>query len=184
MRRQRDLNAIIHVEPFRVMIQLFRLDCHPRHPAPGVHEALEFEGLLNKGRYWFSDPLNRIKVQIVSQRDVWLMHRDLDIIVKSDVLEGRATVLDLKDRQRALVWIDGRFARVLGPGLYALWTKVRDVRIELVDAGEVRFNHKDLNIIAKSDAVEKELDFSNVEPGFAGVYFKDGAYVETLGPGR
>ncbi len=144
----------------------------------------EFEGLLNKGRYWFSDPLNRIKVHVVSQRDVWLMHRDLDIIVKSGVLEGQATVLDLKDRQRALVWIDGRFARVLGPGLYALWTKVRDVRVELVDAGEDRFNHKDLNIIAKSDAVEKELDLSNVEPGFAGVYFKDGAYVETLGPGR
>ncbi len=112
------------------------------------------------------------------------MHEDLDMIVKSGALKGPANVLDLKDYQRALVWVDGRFERVLGSGLYALWTKVCDVKVEIVDAGDVRFNHKDLNIIAKSDAVEKELNIINVEQGFAGVYFKDGAYVETFGPGQ
>ena len=112
------------------------------------------------------------------------MHEDLDMIVKSGALKGPANVLDLKDYRRALVWVDGRFERVLGSGLYALWTKVCDVKVEIVDAGDVRFNHKDLNIIAKSDAVEKELNIINVEQGFAGVYFKDGAYVETFGPGQ
>jgi regulator of protease activity HflC (stomatin/prohibitin superfamily) len=58
------------------------------------------------------------------------------------------------------------------------------VKVEVVDASDVRFNHKDLNIIVKSEAVEKELNISNVEQGFAGVYFKDGAYVETCGPGQ
>jgi len=32
--------------------------------------------------------------------------------------------------------------------------------------------------------VEKELNILNVERGFAGVYFKDGTYVETYGPGQ
>jgi len=144
----------------------------------------EFKGLLEKGRHWFIDPLLKVRVFVVSQRNPWFEHEDLDMIVKSGALKDHATVLDLKDYQRALVWVDGRFERVLGPGLYALWTKVCDVKVEVVDAGDVRFNHKDLNIIVKSEAVEKELNISNVEQGFAGVYFKDGAYVETCGPGQ
>jgi len=144
----------------------------------------EFKGLLEKGRHWFVDPIFKIRVDHVSLRNPWFEHPDLDMIVKSGALEGHANVLDLKDHERALVWIDGRFEKVLGPGLYALWTKIRDVKVEVVSAGDVRFNHKDLKIIAKSEAVEKELNISNIEQGFAGVYFKDGDYVETLGPGQ
>ncbi len=144
----------------------------------------EFKGLLGKGRHWFVDPLCNVKVAVVSQRDAWFMHEDLDMIVKSGALKGHAEVLDLKDHQRGLVWIDGRFEMVLDPGLYALWTKFRNVKVEVVDARDVRFNHKDLNIIAKSSGVEHALNISNVEQGFAGVYFKDGVHVDTFGPGQ
>ena len=144
----------------------------------------EFKGLLDKGRYWFIDPLCKIKVTVVSQRDVWFVHKDLDMIVKSGLLEGHAHVLDLKDYQRALVWVDGRFEKVLGPGLYALWTGVRDVKVEVIDVSDVRFNHKDLNIIAKSDGVDNKLNICNVEQGCAGVFFKDGVYADTIGPGQ
>ena len=77
----------------------------------------EFQGVLGTGRHWFVDPLSRIKVDVVSQRSPWIEHEDLDVIVKSGALEGLATVVDLKDYQRALVWVDGRFEKVLGPGL-------------------------------------------------------------------
>ena len=50
------------------------------------------------------------------------MHEKLDVIVRSGALKDRAVVLDLKDYERALVWIDGRFSHVLPPGLYAYWT--------------------------------------------------------------
>jgi hypothetical protein len=144
----------------------------------------EFQGLLDAGRHWFIDPLFKIKVDVVSQRTPWIMHEDLDVIVKSGALEGHATVVDLKDNQRALVWVDGRFETVLGPGLYALWTKVRDVQVDIIDARKVRFEHENLNLIAKSTNIDNELNISTVEPGCAGVYFQDGTYVETFGPGR
>ena len=67
----------------------------------------EFQGLLGAGRHWFADPLFKVKVDVVSQRTPWIMHKDLDMIVKSGALEGHATVVDLKDHQRALVWVDG-----------------------------------------------------------------------------
>ena len=144
----------------------------------------EFEGLAAPGRRWIFDPFGNVRIEVVSQRDPWLVHPKLDLVVKSGVLERRALVLDLKDYERALIWIDGRFSHVLPPGLYAYWTAFRDVRVEVVDARKVRFEHKDLPIIAKSSCVDRVLEVVNVEAGRAGVLFYDGAYVETLPPGQ
>ncbi len=65
----------------------------------------EFQGLLTEGKHWRFDPLFKLRVDVVSQRDPWLNHPDLDMIVKSGALKDRAIVLDLKDRQHGLVWI-------------------------------------------------------------------------------
>lgn len=144
----------------------------------------EFKGLLEKGRHWFVDPFYKVRIYVVSLREPWLAHKDLDVIVKSGALENHAHVLDLRDHQRALVWVDGRFEKVLGPGLYVLWKRFRDVNVEIVDASDVRFDHKQMNTIAKSDLVETELNIVSVAEGFVGVYFRDGAYAETFGPGQ
>ena len=106
-----------------------------------------FSGLLEPGRYWFFDPLGRVRVDVASQRAPWLAHEKLDVIVKSGELGDLALVLDLKDYERALVWIDGRFSHVLPPGLYAYWTTFCDVKAEIMDARSVRFVHADLPVI-------------------------------------
>lgn len=144
----------------------------------------EFRRLLGPGRHWIFDPLWKVRVAIVSQRDPWLVHEKLDMLVKSGALRDRAIVLDLKDYERALVWIDGRFSHVLPPGLYAYWTALRDVKVELVDARSVRFQHRDLPLIVKSPLAERVLDNVVVEPGHACLVFLDGDYVETLPSGR
>src|SRR6266852_9488447 len=144
----------------------------------------EFRGLLEAGRHWFFDPLGRVRVDVVSQRAPWLVHEKLDLIVKSGVLDGRAQVLDLKDYERALVWIDGRFSHVLPPGLSAYWTTFCDVKVEVVDARAVRFAHADLPVIAKSQMVERVLDIVTVPAGHTAVWFRDGNFVETLPAGR
>jgi hypothetical protein len=73
----------------------------------------EFERLLEPGEHRLFDPRGKVRVEVVSQRDPWLVHEQLDMIVKSGVLEGRAVVLDLKDHERGLVWIENRFSHVL-----------------------------------------------------------------------
>ena len=144
----------------------------------------EFQGLLSAGRYWLFDPLWNVRVDVVSQRAPWLVHDKLDVIVKSGALAGRAEVVDLKDYQRALVWIDGRFSHVLPPGLYAYWTGVKDVRVEVVDARQVRFRHDDFKIIVRSPHVAQVLDLCTVERNSVGVSFRDGEYAESLPPGE
>jgi regulator of protease activity HflC (stomatin/prohibitin superfamily) len=144
----------------------------------------EFKGLLPTGRYWLFDPLWKVQVDVVSQRAPWLVHEKLDVIVKSGALAGRAEVVDLKDYQRALVWIDGRFSHILPPGLYAYWTGVKDVRVEVVDARKVRFQHADFKPIVRSQNAAQVLDISTVDRNHVGVSFQDGEYVETLPPGE
>lgn len=143
----------------------------------------EFVGLLEPGRHWLFALPGTIRVDVVSQREPWLFAADLDVIVRSGVLKDQAVVLDLKDHQRALVWIDGRFDGVLPAGLFALWTGFRDVRVEVVDARGVHFEHDQLAVILKSAGAVDVLDSLTVAEDHAGVLYRDGKYVQTLGPG-
>jgi regulator of protease activity HflC (stomatin/prohibitin superfamily) len=143
-----------------------------------------FEGLLAPGAYWRFDPAGRERVDIVSQRVPWLVHEQLDLIVRAGVLADRAIVLDLQDHERGLIWIDGRFATVLPPGQYALWTTFRRVRTEVIDARTVRFEHPEREAILRGGRAGELLDVQDVPADHAGLSFLDGRYVETLGPGR
>src|SRR5215468_8680364 len=43
----------------------------------------EFKGVLRPGRHFVWDLLRKVRVDVVSVRDVWLNHADLDVIAKS-----------------------------------------------------------------------------------------------------
>ena len=151
----------------------------------GLHfRDREFQGLMAPGTYWLFDPWCKLRVDVVSQRDPWLVHEKLDMIVRSGVLKDRAIVLDLKDHQRALVWVEGRFSHILPPGLFAYWTGLREVKVEVIDARGVRFEHDELRAISRSNGVERVLEIGTVEPHHTGVLFIDGQFVAALPPGR
>jgi regulator of protease activity HflC (stomatin/prohibitin superfamily) len=143
----------------------------------------EFRGLLGEGTHWFLDPLGRVAVEVVSRRTPQFAHAKLDLVARTGELKGRAAVVDLKDGQRGLVWVDGRFAAALPPGLHAYWTDPREVRVEVVDARRARFEHEDLRLIARSPSVAGLLDVCTVGRGGVGVLFLDGRYADTLPPG-
>jgi regulator of protease activity HflC (stomatin/prohibitin superfamily) len=140
--------------------------------------------VLRPGRHFLFDPMMRHTVHVVSQRDVWLIHPKLDMIVRTGVLQDIATVIDLKDDQRAIVWVDGRFSRILKPGLYAHWNGFHDVRVEVVNVRDVRFEHPQMHLIAQSAQANELLDICQVNRDCEGVLFIDGRFVETLDPGR
>jgi regulator of protease activity HflC (stomatin/prohibitin superfamily) len=143
----------------------------------------DFVRLLEPGRHIFFDPLFRVRVDKVSVRDVMLEHTDIEVIVKSGRLGAEARVLDLKDHERAVVWVDGRIDAVLGPGLRVLWTAFHDVRVEVTDARTVRFEHDELIHVLGAKGASVLLHAIRVEPGHVALFFKDGEHVATLRPG-
>jgi len=144
----------------------------------------EFVRVLAPGRYRFWDPWFKLRADVVSVRDTWLTHPDLEVIVKSGALGSEATVLDLKDHERALVWVKGRIEAVLKPGLYALWTVFHEVKIEVADARAVRFDHESLDAVMGAKGARALLELVNVDAGHAGLFFKDGRHEATLESGR
>ena len=160
-----------------------------RVKVPAYYKGLYFyngepQHVLEPGVYWLANLRLRARVHVMSTRDPWIEHPDLDVLVKSRLLEGQALVLDLKDHERGLVWVDGRFNRVLAPGLYALWNTQRDVRAEVLDAKRAQFVHDELAMILRSAPLRDRLFLEQHVPvQHAGVYFRNGDYVSTLPAG-
>jgi regulator of protease activity HflC (stomatin/prohibitin superfamily) len=144
----------------------------------------EFKRVLTAGRHWLYDPLWKCRVEVVSQRNPWITHEQLDVIVKSGALKGLAEVVDLKDNQRGLVWVEGRFSHILPPGLYAYWIGFKDVRVQVVDARQVRLDHAELLAITRSPGATGLLDVCTVLQNHVGVAFCNGRFVELLPPGQ
>ncbi len=144
----------------------------------------EFVRVLDRGTHWFIDLLFKRKVDRVSTRNPWLRSPDLDMIVRSGELTNRAVVLDLKDHQRALVWLNGRFDRILPPGLHALWTGSVKVETEVVEVTELRFSRDRMETILNGANAHEFLERMVIPSGSKGLYFRDGKLVDTLEAGQ
>ena len=163
------------------MIRRFKI--HQRQIGLYFYDEI-FKDILLPGRHWMMDPLMQTVVEVVSTRELIFQHEQLKQMVNSGALQDCAEVVDLNDGQRALVWIDGRFHRALGPGLYAVWSLNHDVRIELVDATAVEFRHKDLSTISRHASSSCWLEVVDIQRDHAGVLFRDGRFIDVMQPGR
>ena len=143
-----------------------------------------FTKLVGEGKHWFFDFRNVLRVDVLNQRDPWIRSTELDQLSKSALLENVALILDLKDSERALVWIDGRLDSVVGPGLYGLWTQLRSVEIERFDANDLKFVRMDIESVLKLASASRFLDVVDVPEGKVGILFVNGAYAETLASGK
>jgi regulator of protease activity HflC (stomatin/prohibitin superfamily) len=143
----------------------------------------DFLRMLEPGRHFFFDPLFRIGVDIVSVREVFLTHLDLEVIVKSGALGSDARVLDLEEHERAVVWVEKRIEAILKPGLHVIWTSFHEAWVELFDARTVRFEHESLAQVVGVKGASELLRSFHVEPGHVGLFFEDGRQVATLAPG-
>jgi regulator of protease activity HflC (stomatin/prohibitin superfamily) len=148
----------------------------------------QFVGIRHPGRHYIFAPFRKERIDIVSTRDILLQHRLVADIVRADrkqgLLKGLATSMDLTDQQRALVWVDGRFFKVLGAGAHVLWTEARRVRVDVVEIDGPRFEHEDLEVITRHASAADFMEVCDVKRDHAGVYFRSGRYVETLEAGR
>ncbi len=154
-----------------------------QHERGLLFEDGEFRRLLDPGRHWIWGLSWKVRVERVSVREAYFAHPDLEVIARSGALEGQAEVLDLKDRERALVWIDGRFGHLLGPGVHALWKVFHEVRVETADAGELRLEHEALAVILAASQRQGLLEQVSVEASHAALPMHDGRHVDTLAPG-
>ncbi len=143
----------------------------------------EFAGVLESGSHWLINPFEKTQVEKLKVSPPWIERRDLEDIVKSGLLGKRALSIDLKDGERALVRVDGRLARIIGPGLHALWTKSHEIEVERVDASQGAFPHAKPEFIMMIPGAMELLNMHFVPEGHLGALFKDGQAAGMLNPG-
>lgn len=144
----------------------------------------EFTKVLGPGVYRVIDPMNRVTVDIASERDVYLQHRQLDVIVKSSAMDGRALVLELQDSERAIISVNGRVHSVIGAGLYVLPNTFNKVAAEILKTDAVRFEHANLNTVLAAAGAAAVFDKHQVDEGRVGLLYLNGVFQEVLAPGR
>jgi regulator of protease activity HflC (stomatin/prohibitin superfamily) len=163
-----------------ILVRWFKIRTHERGL---MFRDRVFERVLRPGWHFVWDPLYKVRVDSFSTRQPYLLHEALDTIVKSGRTGDELQVVDLKDYERAIVWIDGRLACVLRPGLHALWTGFRELQVERIDARGVRFEHPDLSVVLGAAGAREALESAAIEPGHVGLFVKDGQHEATLRPG-
>jgi len=163
-----------------LIVQTLKIRAHERGL---LYRDGDFQRLLAPGRHWLFGLTWKLRVARVSVRDADFRHVDLDVIVKRGALAGEAEVLDLKDHERALVWIDGRFAQVCGPGLHAFWTAFHQVRHEVLDARRIVLEHPAKTVILNAPGSARHLEQVRVDAESVGLLFVDGRHQATLEAG-
>lgn len=139
--------------------------------------------VLGPGHYLRIAIEERLEVEVSSMRDPWLDSANLDVVVRSGKLGDELRVIELGDSERAIVSVDGRLVRVLGPGRSAVWTGFAKVEVERVDATAVRLARSDLATLLVVEGGRTNLEQVVVPVGSVGLVFVDGSLRERLGAG-
>jgi len=141
----------------------------------------KFERVALEGSHWFN-PFGRKTIELIDLRVAVNTHSQLREIAATEALNPYGEIVDLSDYQRALVWVEGRFFTILTPGIYFLSNLLVDVRIEVIDARDIQFEHNQLSVIAKRDQGAC-LDLRSVEREHVGLLYIDGRFEKSLTAG-
>jgi len=143
-----------------------------------------FVGGLKAGHHVRFSLLRKLHLDVISMREIVYSHEHLHNASVASVVGEYAEVVDLKDHQRAIVWIDGRLQRILGPGVHAIWKLDRKISVEIIDATTTMFSHRHLGLISRTADAQKWLQVIEIARDHAGVLFVDGQFDKVLSSGR
>ena len=144
----------------------------------------EFVALIGPGQFLKLNAFGHYRLEVIDCRMLWFVHAQLDQLIKAPAIQKHLGVIDLKDHERALVWIDGRFHKILPPGQYAYWLGIKEVRVEVIDARIPRFEHEQFDTIVRASGADRLLTVYTVEPDEVGVLFVQGKIIGTVPAGR
>ena len=125
----------------------------------------------------------RDRIEVIDTLCPRFEHDRLRALVRDTRLASRLEIVDLKDDERALVWVDGRLGAILAGGLHAFWKAPAVIEVERYSVSEGRFVHPKLEAILAHPGGSVLLGGLRVESHERVMLFRDGTLVDQLGPG-
>ncbi len=147
-----------------------------------LFKGRDYVGYLRPGAHWVWG--FGLGVHVAPVTDVALHSDALELIAKDPAVWEDLAVADLREHERALVWIDGRLRCILGPGRSGFWKTNREVRVDVIDARAVLFDDDTVEKALKTPGGAEALQDVVVPAGSVGLLVIDEKVVEDLAAGR
>ncbi len=143
-----------------------------------------FETILGPGEHWvFGREVELVRAKV---SDLVFLNEWTNFLVaeRAELVAQHFTVVETGDTQVAVVWIDGKVARVIAPGRRVLfWRGPLRVTSELFEAREAPEVPERLVAPVSRLGRESQAVFTIVDEGKRGLVHIDGKLVRELGPG-
>lgn len=147
----------------------------------------ELYKILQPGKHsvWAVGPwAKQDRFEIINTLSPRFEHKELKALVRDERIASNLCVIDLKDSERALVWLDGRLGAILSAGIHAFWNQNADVVLEQFDVNEGRFEHPKLETVENFPGGSQFFTGVRVDSHERVMLFRDGELIDQLGAGR
>ncbi len=135
---------------------------------------------LTKGSHWLG--WNET-VKIYDKTQAFTAPCELNILLADPVFAAQVEVIEVKDTEIALQFLNGNFKQVLTPGRYAIWKDVVEYSHRLVDLNEVEVPADIERKVLLRPGLIIYIKIQEVASFEEGLLFVDGKYVRHLTSG-
>ena len=145
----------------------------------------DFHHLLHAGSYWIPGLWTGIdSILVVNKLTPEFEHPRLDVLVTEPELREQLEVVDLAENQRALIWKDGRLVAIKASGRFAFWNKPGELKVEVFDARQPRFEHSQIDAILAFPGSSEHFQAVDVPINERLLIFVHGELFDTVGADR
>ena len=141
----------------------------------------KFKGILGPGKYTIL-PFSKVKIEIISVRDVELVHEKLEFIAKTKLKTADLLITRIKEGERGLLVINGLELKFLDPGLYAHWNVFEAVEVITYKVGKL-FAHPEIERMYRNKDQFPELEFLDIPDGWRASITVNGHLFGMVGSG-
>ncbi len=138
------------------------------------------ERILTTGKYWITWGYN---VECYQMTKPFHPKQNLDILLKNDQLYSMLEIIEIKDHELGLQYVNGNFDKPLGPGKYAFWKGAINYSFEIYDLNDNMVPENIQRKVLHNKLILPFLKVYVVESYEKGLLFINGQFDKQLEPG-
>lgn len=159
-----------------------------KHHLALIFRKGDLHRVLRPGTHWTPGRLFRgDTIRTIDTFDRRFTHKQFDVLVEDPRLRSELDVIDLREDERALVWIGSRLEAILEAGRYAYWksaeTGDQPIHIERHAVTEGPFEHPRMDAILAHQSAPNLLRAVRASFHETVLFFLDGARVHSMTSG-
>ncbi len=145
-----------------------------------VYQNGDYKRVLQAGKYWL---FPKEQVNIYDMSVLFESKSELNILLEDAQLASMLHVIEVNDKELALVYKNGLFSKVLSAGRYAYWQGFTEFKIIKANIGKVYIDEDIDSSLYRHPELHSKLRVYRVESYEKGLLFINDCFEKELQPG-